>query len=162
VLIPALGYRGLARFFSIHQPPEEDHVIIFDGYIRQLADPESWTMYLEHPANSMALSPYNLKGEHSIIPGDIPIHQLLIDTHKRVAYVGLADRVQSFLSVRKPEGWISRLDTKAQSRLEQLIEQTMREMNPKVAQEFWQKYELRARQLREKLRLSLDLLLRLN
>ena len=162
ILSVALGYRGLSKYFSIFQPPGEDHILIFDGYIKQLADPETWDLFLEHPANRMNLAPYNLQGKYSVIPGDLPVHHLLIDTEELAAYVGVGAQIADFLSISKPEGWINRLDAKAQIRLEELIKQTMREMTPGRVEEFRQKYEVRTQNLREKLRLSMDLMLRLN
>ncbi len=162
ILTVALGYRGLSKYFSIFQPPGEDHILIFDGYIKQLADPETWNLFLEHAANRMILSPYNLQGSYTVIPGDLPVHHLLIGTEEMIAYIGIGDQTTEFLSICKPEGWINRLDAKAQIRLEELIKQTMREMTPGKAEEFRQKYETRTKQLREKLRLSMDLMLRLN
>jgi hypothetical protein len=162
ILIGALGYRGLSKYFSISQPPGEDHVLIYDGYIKQLADQETWQMFLAHPANWMILSPYNLEGKYAVIPGDLPVHHILIDTKQLTAYIGISDQAEQFLSISKPEGWINRLDTKAQTRLEELIKQTMREIPPGKVEEFQQRYEVRAKQLREKLQLSMDLMLRLN
>ena len=123
---------------------------------------ETWNLFLEHSANRMILSPYNLAGNYSVVPGDLPSHHLLIDTEDLTAYVGIGDQSTEFLSLCKPEGWIARLDNKAQVRLGELIKQTMQEMTPRKIEEFRQKYETRTKNLREKLRLSMDLTLRLN
>ncbi len=99
MLEAALQYEGNAGLVAFHWTPHSGDITVCDlaGECSTRSKWDTWFLFIQHPAVSPFLSPFDLGGG----PKEAK-HWLLLDRKQRVFYVGTADQVKECLSANPP------------------------------------------------------------
>lgn len=122
MLAKAIGYKGDARFISLHWTPYGDEVDYSDGRVSATGNWHAFLAYTQHPAVAPQLSEYNFGSSDSEAT-----HALIFDTEKLTLAVAPVKEVAAFLDTQWPPLPKIRMSREEYTEMAQQIKKQMRQ-----------------------------------